>query len=279
MHAPESTPLEAQVNYLTPMREKPVNYTFQPPAGVPWRSGRPEPHRIQVHDARTLATQPSLDEQGFVLIARPTSVRDFHDATEVRSVYYPEVEEILKAATGAAEVVIFDHTLRSASAEQRAVRGIREPVRYVHNDYTSVSGRRRVTDLLEPARAAELLKGRHAVINVWRPLQRPVEQAPLAVCDAQSIAPEDLVATDLIYRDRLGEVYSLTYNPRHRWFYYSAMVPGEVLLIKTYDSLEDGRARFTAHTAFDDPNTPPDAAPRESIEVRALVFYPAAARS
>jgi len=114
---------------------------------------------------------------------------------------------------------------------------------------------------------------------VWRPLQRPVEQAPLAVCDAQSIAPEDLVATDLIYRDRLGEVYSLTYNPRHRWFYYSAMVPGEVLLIKTYDSLEDGRARFTAHTAFDDPNTPPDAAPRESIEVRALVFYPAAARS
>jgi len=136
-----------------------------------------------------------------------------------------------------------------------------------------------VTDLLEPARAAELLEGRHAVINVWRPLHRPVEQAPLAVCDAQSIAPEDLVATDLIYRDRLGEVYSLTYNPRHRWFYYPTMTPSEVLLIKTYDSLEDGRARFTAHTAFDDPNTPPDAAPRESIEVRSLVFYPAAARS
>ena len=279
MHAPESAPLEAQVNYLTPMTEKPVNYTFQPPPGVPWRSGRPEPHRIQVRNARTLAAQPSLDEQGFVLIPRPTSVRDFHDATEVRSVYYPEVEKILKAATGAAEVVIFDHTLRSASAEQRATRGIREPVRYVHNDYTSLSGRRRVTELLEPARAAELLKGRHGVVNVWRPIHRPVEQAPLAVCDAQSIAPADLVATDLIYRDRIGEVYSLTYNPRHRWFYYPTMTPSEVLLIKTYDSLEDGRARFTAHTAFDDPNTPPDAAPRASIEIRALVFYPAAARS
>src|SRR5215813_605482 len=141
MHASESTAVEAEVNYLTPTTEKPVNYTFQPPPGVPWRSGRPEPHRIQVHDARALGTQPSLDEQGFVLVAHATSVRNFHDAAEVRAAYYPEV-------------VIFDHTLRSASAEQRTARGIREPVRYVHNDYTSLSGRRRVTDLLEPARAA-----------------------------------------------------------------------------------------------------------------------------
>jgi hypothetical protein len=277
MNTPQSTPLETQVNYLTPMAEKPVNYTFQPPPGVPWRSGRPEAHRIQVHNARALAAQPSLDQQGFVLIDHETSVGNFHDAGEVRSVYYPEVEKLLKAATGAAEVVVFDHTLRSASAEQRAATGIREPVRYVHNDYTKLSGRGRVSDLLEPARAAVVLKGRHAVINVWRPIHRPVEEAPLAVCDAQSIAPEDLVATDLIYRDRLGEVYSLTYNPRHRWFYYPAMTPDEALLIKTYDSLDDGRARFTAHTAFDDPNTPPDAPPRESIEVRALVFYPTAA--
>jgi hypothetical protein len=261
------------------MVEEPVNYTFQPPPGVPWRSGKREAHRIRVRNARTLAARPSLDEQGFALVDHETSVGNFHDAEEVRSVYYPEIEGVLKAATGAAEVVIFDHTLRSASAEQRAATGIREPVRYVHNDYTSLSGRRRVTDLFEPARATELLKGRHAVINAWRPIHRSVEEAPLAVCDAQSIAPADLVATDLIYPDRLGEVYSLTHNPRHRWFYYPAMAPDVALLIKTYDSLEDGRARFTAHTAFDDPNTPPDAAPRESIEVRALVFYPGAAPS
>jgi hypothetical protein len=117
------------------------------------------------------------------------------------------------------------------------------------------------------------------VINVWRPIRGSVEEAPLAVCDAQSIAPNDLVPTDLIYPDRVGEVYSLTYNPEHRWFYYPAMAPGEVLLIKTYDSLEDGRARFTAHTAFDDPTTASDAAPRESIEVRALIFYPSASPS
>lgn len=79
--------------------------------------------------------------------------------------------------------------------------------------------------------------------------------------------------TDLVYPDRVGEVYSVTYNPGHRWFYYPAMQPGEALLIKTYDSLEDGRARFTAHSAFDDPGTAPGAAARRSIEVRALVFF------
>jgi hypothetical protein len=279
MNDSQSTAVEAQVNYLTPMTEKPVNYTFQPPPGVPWRSGKPEVHRIQVRNARTLATRPSLDGEGFALLDHETAVGNFLDAAEVRSVYYREVEELLKSATGAVEVVIFDHTVRSASAEQRAATGVREPVRYVHNDYTSWSGRRRVTDHLEAAHAAELLKGRHAVINVWRPIRRPVEEAPLAVCDARSIGPEDLVATDLVYPDRTGEVYSLTYNRRHRWFYYPGMTPGEVLLIKTYDSLEDGRARFTAHTAFDDPTTSPGAAPRESIEVRALVFYPAAAAS
>src|SRR5262249_47110173 len=105
MDTSERTTVEAQVNYLTPMAEEPVNYTCQPPAGVPWRSGRPEPHRIEVRDARTLATRPSLDEQGFTLIARGTSVANFYDAAEVRSVYYPEVEELLKTATGAAEVV------------------------------------------------------------------------------------------------------------------------------------------------------------------------------
>jgi hypothetical protein len=270
------TTVEAAVNYLTPMPQKPVNYAFQPPPGVPWRSGTREPHHIQVRNARTLETPPSLDEQGFALFERGTSVQNFYDTTEVRAVYYPEVEELLKAATGAVEVVVFDHTLRSASAEQRAATGVREPVRYVHNDYTSWSGRRRVTDHLEAEHAAERLNGRHAVINVWRPIGRSVEESPLAVCDARSIAPIDLIPTDLVYPDRIGEVYSLTYNPEHRWFYYPAMSPGEVLLIKTYDSLEDGRARFTAHTAFDDPETGPGAAPRESIEVRALVFYPSA---
>lgn len=265
--------VEADLNYLTPMAAKPVNYTFDPPPGVPWRSGKPESHRVSIRNARALDRPPSLDDQGFTIVDHPTSVRDFHDDAEVRSAYYAEVEKLLQAATGARKVVIFDHTRRSGSVEQRAATGAREPVRYVHNDYTSWSGRRRVTDHLDAEEAGERLKGRHAVINVWRSIRGPVEATPLAMCDARSIAPDDLVPTDLVYRDRVGEVYSLTYNPEHRWFYYPAMQPGEAVLIRTYDSLEDGRARFTAHSAFDDPGTAPGAVARESIEVRALLFF------
>jgi len=94
------------------------------------------------------------------------------------------------------------------------------------------------------------------------------------VCDAQSIASEDLVATDLIYPDRIGEVYAITYNPEHRWYYFPQMQRDEVLLIKCFDSADDGIARFAAHTAFVDPTSSPDAPPRQSIELRTFVFYP-----
>jgi len=101
-----------------------------------------------------------------------------------------------------------------------------------------------------------------------------LRDAPLAVCDAATVAVSDLVAQDLIYRDRTGEIYCLTYNPAHRWFYAPAMRRDEVLLLKCYDSLKDGRARFMPHTSFDDPTAPPDMLPRESIELRTLAFFP-----
>src|SRR4029077_17224688 len=129
-------------------------------------------------------------------------------------------------------------------------------------------------DLL-PAEAEELLRGRVQIINLWRPIHGPVQDAPLAVCDALSVAPEDLLASDLVYRDRIGETYSVTYNPAHRWFYLSAMTPDEALLLKCYDSSTDGRARFAPHSAFTDPTAPADAPLRESIELRTLVFHPA----
>ena len=123
------------------------------------------------------------------------------------------------------------------------------------------------------AREAEsLLRNRFAVINVWKPIRGPVQESPLAVCDAQSIRPQDLVATDLRYKDRTGEIYSLTYSPDHRWFYFSSMRADEAMLLKCFDSATSG-ARFTAHTAFDDPTSPADAPARESIEVRTLAFF------
>jgi len=164
--------------------------------------------------------------------------------------------------------------VRNADKARRKEDSAREYGRAVHNDYSLRSAPRRVRDHV-PANAEELLKHRFAEINVWRPI-RTVESTPLAVCDARSIEARDVVACDLVYPHRVGETYAFTYNPHHRWFYFPQMTPDEVLLLKCYDSAEDGRARFTAHTAFDDPSSPSDAPARESIEVRALVFFPAA---
>jgi len=144
----------------------------------------------------------------------------------------------------------------------------------VHVDHTAKSGPQRVRDLI-PEDSSELLRGRVQVINLWRPIRGPLLDAPLAVCDAQSVDPQDLIPSDLIYRERIGETYSVTYRTSHRWYYFSQMRVDEVLLVKCYDSVMDGRARFAPHSAFTDPSTPADAPPRESIELRTLVFHPA----
>ncbi|HWO86852.1 MAG TPA: CmcJ/NvfI family oxidoreductase [Stellaceae bacterium] len=122
--------------------------------------------------------------------------------------------------------------------------------------------------------AEELLKHRFAIINLWRPICGPVLESPLALCDAQSLSEENLVASDLKYPDRTGETYSITYNPNQRYYYFPRMQADEAVLIRCFDSAPEGAARFSAHTGFDDPTAPPDALPRESLEVRTLVFFP-----
>jgi hypothetical protein len=202
-------------------------------------------------------------------------MQDFYNEDEVRSVYYPEMERLIKDLTGASRVLIFDHTLRAEDDAIREEKKVREPVRRVHNDYTEWSGPQRVRDLLTDE-AEELLKHRFAVIQTWRPIRKPVLTAPLAIADARSLPLQNLIATERRYPDRVGEIYHITFNPDHRWFYFPNMQRNELLVFKTFDSQKDGRARWTAHAAFDDPTSPPDAPPRESIEVRSLAFFPPA---
>lgn len=269
--------VEAELNYLIPMASKPVNYTYEPPPGIPRSNGKYEIHRLPIHNARAIAQNLSLDREGFAFVVHNSNVDNFYDEDEIRRVYYPEAEQLLKEVTGATQVVIFDHTLRNAQRSKQGESGIREPAKRVHNDFTAKSGYTRARIELAAQgvdNIDELLQQRFAVINVWRPIA-PVQESPLTVCDALSIAPTDLVAGDLVYRDRVGETYAVTYNPTHRWFYFPQMQRDEVLFIKCFDSTEDGRARFAAHTGFDDPTSPVDAPPRESIELRTLVFYPA----
>lgn len=266
--------VDAALNYLAPMTERPRNYACEPPVGVPRSNTLPETHRVPIYDARPIASDISLDREGFALLRHATVMRDFWDDDELRQVYYGETEAAIARATGAARVFIFDHTRRKRvpGANDRAAGVPRQPATRVHVDHTAKSGPQRVRDLLGDE-AEELLRGRVQVINLWRPIQGPLHDAPLAVCDASSVAPIDLVPADLVYANRTGETYAVTYNPSHRWFFVPAMQRNEALLIKCFDSVTDGRARFAPHTAFDDPTVPPDVLPRESIEIRSLVFH------
>ena len=263
--------VETTLSYLRPMAERPYYYTVKPPEGTPWRNTKGDFRTLPVHDARDLPREPSLDREGFTLVRLETLARDLYDADAVRATFYPEVCEQVQKATGARRVLAFDHNVRNVTKAQQGEDQAQGPVRFVHNDYTLASGPQRVRDLL-PDEADDLLTRRFAVINVWKPIRGPVMQSPLGFCDAGSIDPRDMLPTDLIYADRTGEIYSFTWRDSHRWYYYSAMRADEALLLKCYDASEEV-ARFTAHSAFDDPTSAPDARVRESIEVRTLVFW------
>ena len=265
--------IEATLSYFVDTEAMPVTVV-----GVPGGSdqrvggGTSEQRRVVLRNGRLDANDFVLERNGFRFVRHDTKVVDFFDEDEVRRVYYPEMEALVKAVSGAARVEVFDHTLRTADDELRETREIRDVVRRVHNDYTDWSGPQRVRDLMgEEAEA--LLARRFAIIQVWRPIRHPVETWPLAIADAQSISPESLVVTERRYPDRIGQTYAITYDPAHRWYWFPRMRPDEALVFKTYESLRQGRARWTAHTAFDDPTTTADARPRESIEIRTLAFF------
>jgi hypothetical protein len=266
--------VEASLNYLVDTGIKPVTYSNAPGGNKQTdHTGQYEAHAVIIRNGRTVVDRFSLEREGFSFINHETKVRDFYDENEVKTVYYAEIEQLVKDATGASKVLVFDHTLRAADEVTREEKQIGAPVRRVHNDYTEWSGPQRVRDLLPPGEAAELLKHRFAVIQVWRPIRNPVQSAPLAIADGRSLSNENLIATERRYPDRVGEIYHITFNPDHRWYYFPKMQRNEALIFKTYDSEKDGRARWTAHAAFDDPTSPPDAPPRESIEMRTLAFF------
>lgn len=264
------------VLYLARMKDRPYTYTFDPPPGAPRSNIETEEHVVPIHDLRPIRTEASLDDAGFALLTAPTEAGDLYDEDALRRVYYKEAERIVADATGASRVVVFDHTIRrrELGVEDRTPGTPRQPVTRIHGDYTELSGPQRVRDLMGDE-AEDLLRRRFAIVNLWRPIRGPLYDAPLAVCHAATVGPDDLVGQDLIYRDRKGEIYGLNYNPAHRWFYVPAMQRDEVLLLKCYDSLRDGRARFMPHTSFQDPNAPADMLPRESIELRTLAFFDA----
>ena len=238
---------------------------------MPVRSGRYASVPVHIGNGRHRIRDLSLDGAGFLLLRHRTSVSNFFDETEVRTIYYPEVERLVRTSTGAAKVVVLTTRYEFSDGANRPAS--RSPVHVVHNDYTEKSGPQRARDVLPTEEALARLQHRYVEINVWQPIRGPVRRDPFGLVDGRSIARSDLVPAKLVYPDRTGEIYYGAYNHAHRWYYFPDMAADEAVLVKCYNSARDGRTRFSLHAAFVDPTVPADAPPRESIEVRTFAFF------
>jgi hypothetical protein len=264
-----------KLGYLMPSPHRPYQYMTPPPAGTAWHNTDYEQRACRIVNARPVAASLSLQDNGFELLERPSSLADFHDAAQVQEIYYRELEQLALELTGGLRALVFDHQLRQREAGRPALGFGRETASAtpaalgrVHNDYTELSGPRRLRQLMpDMAQDHPFL-----ILNFWRPVAHAALDTPLALCDARSFATQDWASADLIYPDRKGEIYLGRYAPEHRWYYYPAMTPQELLVFVSFDSRLDSTARMTPHCAFDDPTAPEDAPPRRSIEARCLVI-------
>jgi hypothetical protein len=268
------TEISASLNFIRCHGKKPMFHSSALTGSKPKYFYDTEAHNVTISDMREIADDLSVDREGFELLRHSTAVEDLYDDDVVEQTYFPEIDALLRRKFGASQVAIFDATRRSdAAAGAKNPEGLRGPASQLHVDYTAKSGPQRVKDILGEAEAARLSAAgaRIIQINVWRPIHGPVERSPLALADASSVRQEDLIATDQIFPDRVGEIYNVAHAPSQRWYYAPRMTVDEVLLIKGWDSLDDGRARFAPHSAFHAPETRKNAPARESIEVRTFV--------
>lgn len=267
--------VEAELNYLGPMSERPV---FHP--GVPGKTNLVlEPRTVSIVDARGLERPASLEAEGFALVEHATEVRDLTDHALLEGRYLDEVAELIRRVSGASEVraspgPVARYADRSNEAKSQ---GTAPAARFVHTDYTDVSAREHfLPQVMDPQEARRYR--RITIYQTWRALSGAPQDVPLTVADGRSVRLEDMVTADTILGDEYGgrgqsfEYSMCRHNPGHRWYYFSNMRPDEVLVFKGYD-FDPGRPARLFHTAFDDPSAPADAPPRASIEARAFAFF------
>lgn len=273
----ESKQVRTRVNYSKETDKLTELYFYEHEKAASAHEAGDDNKEIVVHDGWDRANSFSVDKEGFSLLDFKTSYNAWEDDENVRKTFYPEIVELLKKELGAKDVLVFDHTIRTKANDAKKITqesntSQRAPVKLVHCDYTAESAPVRVKQLL-PDTADDLLKRRVAFINVWKPVRNRVEENPLAMCDVTSSPNSDFFKLYLRYRERTGENYVMKYSDQHKWYYFPLMETDKVILLKTYDSETDGRARFVGHTAFEDPTSLPNAATRESVEIRTIAFF------
>jgi hypothetical protein len=265
--------VRAEFNYIVDNGIPPVRYIDWPEMADKAIPPQYRQYPMTVTNGRPLSATFDLDTHGFAFVRHDTRVVDFTDEAERTRIYDPEVQALVRKVSGASEVVVFDHTIRVSDEESQRVSGARPTVKGVHNDYTEASAPRRLREIVGEAEAERRLRKRYAIIQVWRAIRGPVLVDPLGICDGRSIPREGFIRVERRYQYRTGEVYHIAHNPQHAWYWFPRMTRDEALVFKVFDSDETKPSRFTAHSAFDDPNTPPDAPPRESIETRTFAFW------
>jgi hypothetical protein len=265
--------VRAMFNYVVDTGVPPVRYIDWPEMEHKAVPPQYRQHEMAVRNGRPLRETFSLDTHGFVFVEHRTQVRDFTDEAERARVYDPEVQALVKQHAGAAEVLVFDHTIRVGDETMQNAMGARPTVKGVHNDYTERSAPRRLREIAGDAEAERRFSRRWAIIQVWRPIRDRVLAEPLGICDGRTIPHEGFIRVERRYKDRTGEVYHIAHNPAHEWYYFPHMERHEALVFKVFDSDAGKPSRFTAHSAFDDPATPVGAPPRESIETRTFAFF------
>lgn len=270
---PSTDTLRARFNYIVDTGVPPVRYIDWPEMADKAVPPQYRQYEMTVRNGRPLRDTFDFDTHGFVFVEHRTQMRDFTDESERRRVYDPEVQALIRKHSGACDVVVFDHTLRVSDEAQQQATNARPTVKGVHNDYTEASAPRRLREIVGDEEAERRMKKRWAIVQVWRPIRGTVMIDPLGICDGRSIPREGFIRVERRYKYRTGEVYHIAHNPAHVWYYFPRMERHEALVFKVFDSDAARPSRFTAHSAFDDPATPPDAPPRESIETRTFAFF------
>ncbi len=270
--------VQAEINYLETGVTDSIWY-----AADSWRSHMPlNPQIMPIQDVRSVRDQMSLDREGVHLADAHCAVKDFLDREAAAEVFIPELEEVVRGVTGAKKVVVGPMWVHRHSdrSERFGEAGTTYPGRYAHVDYSDLSGPIAARQMLgDDPDADRLMQGHFAIYNLWKAISEPPLDTPLAVCDATSVAAEDLMISYVVLgppQDPAKEFKLQTnmvqHNPRHRWVYFSGMNRDELLMFRGYDS-DTARFRRVPHTAFDDPSSGPDAPPRESIDIRCVAFF------
>lgn len=219
---------------------------------------------VDLEDVRDANIDLQFTRDGLTFVRAPSKIESFRDLDAVKEAYDAELGELLAVETGGSEIVVFDHTLRIDD------QGKRPPARHVHGDYNADSAQQRLVDILGEARAAAWAAGHFAIINVWRPIENVVEQAPLTFAHPATVAVDDWIDIDIVYPDRRGQITGLVWRPTHRWLYLSRMRPDEAAIFRVYDN--GGRAAV-AHSAAELLDDAGKSSPRQSIESRTLVRF------